>query len=144
MQLFLLGCALGALIIFAIAVPLLAPWTIRVRFLATASMTDPWTGLGLTPRPDMRVVRLSTVASHDGAVEISIEDTDTQRATRATLVRAACAPGAVAKLDGWMALRTPLLMMVDQGHVHLYGPDGVVTNLSLPERRFDASTAARS
>ena len=131
MQYFLWGCALGGFVVVAIAVPLVAPWRIRVRYLATAPTMDPWTGLGLTPRPDMRVVRLAALESRDGTVEISIEEVDTHRAVRVTLVRTACAPAVLAKLDGWMALRTPLLMMADDGHFHMYGPDGVVTNLSL-------------
>lgn len=140
---FWLGCALGALIVITVAAPLVAPWRIRVRYLSTAPMTDPWTGLGLTPRPDMRVVRLSTLECHDATVEISIEEIDTHRAARVNLVRAACAPAAVAKLDGWMTLGTPLLMLAEHGHVHIYGPDGAVTNLTLPERRFDEPTAVR-
>jgi hypothetical protein len=132
---FWLGCALGALIVVTVAAPLIAPWRIRVRYLATAPTTDPWTGLGLAPRPDMRVVRLSTLECHDATVEISIEEIDTHRAAHFELVRAACAPLAVAKLDAWMALGTPLLMMTEHAHVHIYGPDGAVTNLSLSREK---------
>jgi hypothetical protein len=97
----------------------------------TAPTTDPWLGLGLTPQLEMRAVQLAAFESHDGDVELVAEEVDTDRATRITLVRAGCTPAAVAKLDGWMALRTPLLMMTEHGFVHMYGPDGAVTNLSL-------------
>lgn len=130
MQHFLLGCALGALIAVAIVAPLVAPWPIRMRYLATAPMTDPWSGLALAPGLEMRAVRLSTLECREGDVEISVEEIDTDRTCRVTLERAACAPAAVAKLDGWLALGAPLLMMTDHGQVHVYGPDGAVTNLS--------------
>jgi hypothetical protein len=135
MQHFWLGCALGALLAVTIAAPLLAPWRIRVRYLATAPMTDPWTGLGLAPRLDMRVVRLSALECREGDVEITVEELDTDRTSHFTLARAGCAPAAVAKLDGWMALRTPLLMITDHGHVCVSGPDGAVTNLSLTREK---------
>ena len=66
---------------------------------------------------------------HDGDVDLIADEVDTDRTTRITLEHRGCTPAAVAKLDGWMALGTPLLMMTDQGKVHLYGPDGAVTNL---------------
>jgi hypothetical protein len=78
----------------------------------------------------MRVVRLLALDSHDGDVEITLEEIDTPRASHTSLVRAGCVPAVVAKLDAWMALDTPLLMMTDRGHLHVYGPDGAVNNLS--------------
>lgn len=131
MQHFVLGCAIGALIAAAVAAPLFAPWSFRVRYLVAAPTTDPWHGLGLTPRLEMRAVRLSAFECHDGDVELVADEVDTDRTTRITLVRQGCTPALVAKLDAWMALRTPLLMITDHGHVHVYGPDGAVTNLSL-------------
>ena len=45
---------------------------------------------------------------------------------------AACTPSVIAKLDGWSALHTPLLMIIDDAHnAHVYGPGGCVTNLAL-------------
>jgi hypothetical protein len=124
------GLIVGALAAAAIAAPLFGPWRFRVRLLATAPMTDPFTGLGLTPRPDMRVVRLLALESRDGDVEITVEETDTHRSSHISLVRAGCAPGAVAKLDAWLALGTPLLLMTDLGHIHVFGPDGAINDLS--------------
>jgi hypothetical protein len=125
-----IGVILGAIVAAAIAAPLFAPWRFRVRLLANAPMTDPFTGLGLAPRPDMRVVRLLALESHNGDVEIAVEEIDTHRASHISLVRAGCVPAVVAKLDAWMVLGTALLMMTDDGHIHMFGPDGAVNNLS--------------
>jgi hypothetical protein len=130
MQHFVLGCAIGGLIAAAILAPLLAPWPIRLRYLVNAPMTDPWTGLGLAPRLDMHAVVLSAIECHEGDVEISIDETGTRRTSRITLTRAGCPPVALAKLDGWLAMRTPLLMVKEHGHIYVQGPDGAVTNLT--------------
>jgi hypothetical protein len=130
MPLFVLGGALGALIAAAIAALFFAPWPIRVRYLVNAPTTDPWTGLGLAPRLDMHEVHISALESHEGVVEISVDEIATHCTTRITLTRAGCPPAALAKLDGWMTMRTPLLVIKEHGHVHLYGPDGAVTKLA--------------
>ncbi len=129
---FLIGCALGGAVAACIGAPLIAPWPVRVRYLAVAQTLDPWLGLdlGMTPRLDMRAVELVSVEADLGRVELVVQDLDGDRGYRRTLAGTACAPATVAELDGWMALRTPLLMIVDQGLAHVYGPDGAVTNLS--------------
>jgi hypothetical protein len=134
---FLIGFAIGGAIAACIAVPLVAPWSFRVRYLATAQAFDPWHGLdlGLTPRLDMRAVKLVSVEAKHGGVELAVEDLDGDRASRRTLARTSCPPHAVAELDGWMALRTPLLLMVDGELVHVYGPESAVTNLSFVKER---------
>ena len=129
MHLFLLGCAIGALIAAVVAVPLVAPWPVRLRYLLTTPATDPFHWLAPVPRLEMRAVRLTEFDCHDGDVDLIADEVDTDRTTRITLEHRGCTPAAVAKLDGWMTLGTPLLMMTDQGKVHLYGPDGAVTNL---------------
>jgi hypothetical protein len=136
MPTFVIGCALGALVAASIGSPFLLPWSLRVRYLAVAPMTDPWTGLGLAPRLDLRPVRLSAVESEHGDVELVFEEIGTGHQSRIALARSACAPSALAKLDGWMALRTTLLMVMDHGHAHVYGPDGAVTNLTLASERI--------
>ena len=129
MHLFLLGCAIGASIAAVVAVPLVAPWPVRLRYLLTAPATDPFHWLAPTPRLEMRAVRLTEFDCHDGDVDLIADEVDADRATRITLEHRGCTPAAVAKLDGWMTLETPLLMMTEHGKVHLYGPDGAVTNL---------------
>ena len=128
---FLIGCALGAFVAACIGAPFLLPWPLRVRYLVTAPMTDPWTGLGPGPRLDMRAVRLCAVESDHGEVELTFDEIDTGHRPRITLASQECAPAALAKFDGWMVLRTTLLMIVDHGYAHVYGPDGAVTTLSL-------------
>jgi len=128
---FVIACVFGALVAACIAAPFVLPWPTRVRYLAAASMTDPWTGLGFAPRLDMRPVRLCAVESDYGDVELALDEIDTGHRSRVIYARAASVPSVLARLDGWMALRATLLMIVDHGHAHLYGPDGAVTNLSL-------------
>ena len=95
---FLIGYALGAVAAACITVPLFAPWPIRVRYLVTSSMTDPLTGFGPVPRLEMREVRLYTVESDQGHVDVAADD-DT---TRITLTRAACMPSLLpSSTDGW-------------------------------------------
>jgi hypothetical protein len=134
---FLIGCAIGGAIVACIGGPLIAPWSVRVRYLAAAPAFDPWLGadLGLTPRLDMRAVKLVNVEADHGGVELAVEDIDGDHGSRRTLARTSCPPHAVAELDGWMALRTPLLMIVDRELVHVYGPESAVTNLSFVKER---------
>ena len=131
MEHFLIGCVLGAAIVAAIGVPLLAPWPFRVRYLANATTIDPLLGLGPTTRLEMRAVTPVAVDVFAGGVELVAEEVGTREPRRVSLTRVHCAPAVVAELDGWAATRTPLLMIVDDDDaVHLYGPDGAVTNLS--------------
>ena len=134
---FLIGFAIGGAIVACIGVPLIAPWSIRVRYLAAAPAFDPWFGLdlGMTPRLDIRPVKLVSVESNHGGVDLAVEDLDGDPRSRRTLARTSCPTHAVAELDGWMALRTPLLMIVDRELVHVYGPDRAVTNLSFVKER---------
>lgn len=136
MSTFVIGCALGALIAACISAPFLLPWPMRVHYLVAAPMTDPWTGLGLAPRLDMRAVKLRAVESHHGDLELALDDLDTGQSSRVTIANSACVPSVVSKLDGWMALRTTLLMIMDHGDAHLYGPDGAVTNLNLAREKI--------
>jgi hypothetical protein len=84
----------------------------------------------------MRAVRLCAVESDHGDVELAFDEIDTGRRSRVTLVVPECASSALAKFDGWMVLRTTLLMIVDHGHANVYGPDGAVTTLSLVGERI--------
>ena len=134
---FLIGFAIGSAIAACIGLPLIAPWSMRVRYLAAAPVFDPWHGLdlGLTPRLDMRAVKLVSVEANNGGVELAVEDLNGDHASRRTLARTSCPPRAVAELDGWMTLGTPLLMIVDKELVDMYGPESGVTNLSFVKER---------
>jgi hypothetical protein len=129
MQHFLIGCTLGAAIAAAIAAPLFGPWPFRVRYLANAQTVDPLLGLGPTPRLDLRMVTVTSVALTDGRVAVEIAETGSRRETGLSLSRTAPV-ATVAKLEGWSTLHTPLLEIVDDdGAVHLFGPDGAVIDL---------------
>jgi hypothetical protein len=132
---FVLGCAIGALIVACLGAPFVLPWPVRVRYLVTTPMSDPWTGLGPVPRLNMRAVRLCAVESRRGDVGLAFDEIDAGENARITVEHSTCGPSALATLDGWMALRTTLLMITDHGHAHVYGPDGAVTNLSLARQR---------
>ncbi|HEY5172745.1 MAG TPA: hypothetical protein VIK54_13540 [Acidimicrobiia bacterium] len=128
---FFAGCALGATVVICIGVPFLAPWPIRLRYLLTAQVADPVLGLGPTSRLSMWEVTLTVVEANRGHLDLVVDETGNGRsARRIALIRDGCVPSEVAKLDGWLATRTPLLMIVDEdGDTHLNGPDGVVAHL---------------
>ena len=127
---FLIGSALGGLVVVCVALPFVGPWSIRVRYLATAPLVDPWLGLG-APRFQMLMVTLVGVEAHDGRVALTVDEPARGRdAPPAMFTRAACSPRVVAELDGWSALRTPLLMVIDEeGRTHLHGPRTSVSDL---------------
>ena len=128
MQHFLLGCVIGAALCAAVAVPLLLPWPARVRYLANASTIDPLLGFGPAPRLSMRVVVVEAVDVCESRLELVLADGMTERRSSFEVPR--CVPARLAMLDGWSALRTPLLLMADEeGRQHLYGPNGAVTDL---------------
>jgi len=83
----------------------------------------------------MRAVRLCSVERKDCDVELVFAEIDTGHNVGITL-RSVYVPGAVAQLDGWMALRTPLLLIMDDGHAYVYGPDGAVTDLTFARERI--------
>ena len=78
------------------------------------------------------------------AVDLTLEEVDAVRAM--VLSRDGCVPSVVARIDGWSALHTPLLLIVDQaGGVHLYGPDGAATGFTraMVETRLSLAPAAQ-
>ena len=136
MEHFLVGCALGFLVVACIATPFVAPWRVRVRYLVNAPAGDPLLGLGPTPRMALREVTVAGVEADRGHVELVVDEQRAGCARHCTLSRDACVPAVVARLDGWSATHTPLLMIVDDlGDTHLYGPDGAVTHLDRTEER---------
>ena len=133
----LLGCGLGALLAACISAPFLAPWSIRVRYLAAAPMVDPWFGLAPAPLLEMRVVTLTSVESDHGRVVLVVDGLGTGRARRSTRLNlGSCAPFIVARFDGWAALHTPLLVVIEEDRrVSLYGPHGAIAELVVAEQR---------
>ena len=134
---FLIGCALGALVAAFISAPFLAPWPVRVRYLAAAPTADPWMGLAPAPGMQMRAVTVAAVDCERGDVELTLEEIDTGRGPRRRMLMCgSCSASVVAGLDGWAVQRTPLLVVIDERRgVSLYGPDREVTDLVLAEGR---------
>ena len=128
---FFAGCALGATVVICIGVPFLAPWPFRLRYLLTAQVADPVLGLGPTSRLSMWEVILTGLEAGRERLELVVDESPNSRsARRIALTRDVCVPSDVAKLDRWLAARTPLLMIVDEdGYTYLNGPDGVVAHL---------------
>ena len=127
---FVIGSTLGALVVLCIALPFVGPWSIRVRYLATAPLVDPWLGLGAAPRFQMRMVFLAGVVARDGRVELTVDERARGRDAQPEVFTRECSPAVVAQLDGWSAVHTPLLMVIEEdGRVHLYGPRSSVTDL---------------
>jgi hypothetical protein len=98
-----------------------------------AQMSDPLLGLGAPPGVAMRGMQLVAVSADGGHVVVVVDEIDAGEVPRrATLTRDGCPSSAVARLDGWEALHTPLLVIADEGdRVHVYGPDGGVTGFTL-------------
>jgi hypothetical protein len=127
-----IACAVFGLVAASISAPFLLPWSLRVRYLVDAPWTDPFLGLGPAPRLEMRAVTLSALDIRHGDVEVGFDEIGGRRTSVIRFDRSGCAPGVIARFDGWMALRTPLLVMMwDRGQVHIYGPDDEVTELTI-------------
>jgi hypothetical protein len=96
-------------------------------------MTDPLTGLGAPPGLEIRGMRMVAVNADRGRVEVVVDEIGPGEVPRrATLTREDCPAAAVAQLDGWESLHTPLLVIADEdAQVHMYGPDGAVTDFRL-------------
>ncbi|MDQ1460482.1 MAG: hypothetical protein QOI08_1966 [Actinomycetota bacterium] len=132
---FLIGSVVGIFFVGCVAAPFLAPWRVRVRYLVNAQVGDPVLGLAAMPSVVLREVTVVSVESGQGHVEIVVDESGgSDRFRRRRLMRSAAPPAVVAKLDGWSATHTPLLLVVDEARcTHLYGPDGVVTDLDRVE-----------
>ena len=130
---FLFGCMIGIAAALCIAAPFLLPWHTRVRYLVSVPAIDPRLGTGPLPRHELREVRVAAVETCRGQLELAVEEVGAGHNHRRTaLVRDACEPAVIARLDGWAVLDTPLLLIVDdERRAHVYGPDGAVTNLAL-------------
>ena len=119
----------------------LAPWPMRVRLPRCGSDDRPVDRARARAPPRHASGEVGAVESDQGDVELTVDEIDTgRRARRITLASQECAPSTLAKFDGWMALRTTLLMIVDHGYAHVYGPDGAVTDPGPRCRREDPMT----
>jgi hypothetical protein len=112
-----------------VSAPFLAPWPVRVRFLAATPMVDPWTGIAPAERLHMRAVTLESVEAERGQVDLVVDGLGAHCRLRS---RESCAPFVVAELDGWSASHMPLLMVIEEDRgVDLYGPHSSVTDFVL-------------
>ena len=112
---------------------------VRLRYLLTAQVPDPCSGSARHHRA------LDAGSDRDGCRDrrrtpalVVAESGNGRCGTPDALTRESCPPFVVAKLDGWSATRTPLLMVVDDDRdTYLYGPDAVVTHLDRAEETTD-------
>jgi len=130
---FLFGCVIGIAAAVCIAAPFFLPWHLRMRYLVSVPAIDPRLGVGPMPRHEMREVRLARVQTAGTHVDLLVEEPGAGSASRCShLVCDVGTPAVTAQLDGWAAVDTPLLLIVDDDHrAHVYGPDGAVTNLAI-------------
>jgi len=134
---FLIGGALGFLFVACVAAPFVAPWRMRIRYLVNAQVADPVFGVAPPSDVTMREVHMTWLAAERGHVDLTIDEAGGGPVHRpCAFTRDACPPGVIAMLDGWSATQVPLLLVVDEnGHTHLYGPDGAITHLARAEER---------
>jgi len=127
---FLVGATVGAVVVFALGYPLVAPWRTRLHWLLASQVPDPVLGMVPWSRLVMREVTVADVRVTDDGVEATLADGPTRREVVTRTRRTA----SVVQLKRWYAMGLPLLLLVDDGgDAQLCGPDGNVTGFQ--ERR---------
>ena len=96
-----------------------------LHYLLAAQTPDPFFGLAAWSRIEMCEVTVAEVRSDDDTVEVTLtEYAAGSRLRRRSFVTDSARPGLVAQLEGWHAIRLPLLLTVDDsGDAQLSGPD---------------------
>ena len=129
MNAFLAGVLIGAVLAALVVAPFVAPWRARVGLLLLAAhVPDPLSGMVPWPRLAMSEVCIAGVRRVGDGIEIAV--VESARPRRRSLVAASHEVGLFARLEGWSAVRESLLLIVDDdGHAQLCGPDGDVAGL---------------
>ena len=123
MERFLLGCVVGAVVAGAVLAPWFAPWPIRLRLLLAGQAPDPFLGLSPLLPLDLSEVEVVDVAAPCGSAVVTVATRVQGSGRRRSLVVASDAPGLIAQLEGWCAVRVPLLLIIDaDGGAQLCGP----------------------
>jgi hypothetical protein len=129
----LIGAATAALVVL----PLVASWPMRLRWLIASQAAHPLFSLPMSTGYVLSEVRLVDVRPRLDAVDVTVAEPPEPRRSRR--LRTVTHPGTIAKLEGWHAIRTPLLLLVDDtGTAQLCGPDASVPGF----RRIEALDAA--
>jgi hypothetical protein len=124
----LLGVLCGAVVTLVLAGPLFASWPTRVRWLVHAQVPDPMLGLPAPAHTLLSEARVVDLETRDHSVEVSVVELPAGRPR--VLVAEGAAPGLVARLEGWLAVREPLLLIIDgTDRADLAGPDTTFTGL---------------
>jgi hypothetical protein len=124
---FAFGVCVGFGIVAIVVAPLCAPWRMRVRWLV-ASQADPMSGLGPWSHLSMQEVTVTDVVHAGDVTEITVVESDARR--RRFLVTASAHAGSAARLEGWCAVREPLLLLLETtGEAQLSGPDATLVGL---------------
>jgi len=124
--LFLSGVAVGAVVFVLCALPFVAPWRMRLRWLLAAQTPDPFTGFAYAPRLVMREVTIEDVCVNDDVIDVCVADAQSGR--RVVLRRDT--RDEIVQLKRWCALELPLLLVLcDDDTAQLGGPDATVSGL---------------
>ncbi len=130
MERFALGFLLGAAVALAVSAPWVAPWPIRLRLLLAGQTPDPFLGLSPLTSLDMSEVEIVDVLVRGDSLEVAVAAPFRGSGPVRTrlLVTALRAPGRIAQLEGWCAVRIPLLLIIEEGGgAQLCGPDATLT-----------------
>ena len=128
------GVLVGAIVALAVSAPLFASWPTRLRYLLVAQTMDPFGGLPLWRGAVMCEVAVVEVSLHRDWVEVTLAEGRGGSQTRQRrLIVHSTAPGLVAHLEGWCAIRLPLLLTCDEcGEAQLAGPGATLTGFREP------------
>ena len=138
MERFVLGLLVGAIVAFALCAPWLAPWPIRLRLLLAGQAPDPFLGLSPLLPLDLSEVQVVDVAVHGDCIAATVATRVRGSARLRALVVASQAPGLIAQLEGWSAVRVPLLLIIEEdGRAELCGPEATLTGFRAVSARLN-------
>ena len=108
MSALLFAVLLGAIVALVVSAPLLASWPTRLRCVLVAQTMDPFGGMPAWSGVVMCEVAIVEVGVHEDGVEVTVaEGRGGSWMRQRRLVVHSTAPGLVAQLEGWCAVRLP-------------------------------------
>ena len=136
------GVLVGAIVALAVCAPLFASWPTRLRCLLVAQTMDPFGGLPLGWGTVMCEVTVVEVNLKRDWVEVTLaEGWGGSQTRQRRLIVHSTAPGLVANLEGWCAVRLPLLLTCDErGEAQLAGPGATLTGFREPMQQEHRGT----
>ena len=141
MSALLFGVLLGAIVALVLSAPLLASWPTRLRCVLVAQTMDPFGGMPGWSTLVMCEVAIVAVSMHGDTVEVTVAEVCGASTRLRRLVVRSTAPGLVAQLEGWSAVRLPLILASgESGDMQLVGPGTTLVGFqeaSRQEHRHD-------